>query len=258
MSFELTQMSYTYLSTYLQCPQKFEWSLVLAIPVPMPWALFYGRCWHEAMARAFIGVKDGGDISGETSQKIAANAFEWWWEKGVTPDFFRGVVNFTDEIDFSGNNPDELKRLGLAMLKSYLIDVAPKVTDVTDVEIVVSQDFDVEGGVMPFVSHLDLITKTSIIDWKTASKPWGKKRRDDDLQSTCYTWQMPDKKFFYHIGVKQYPIEWQVAEIVRTQQQLDELQWEIIPNAVADIRAGIFPARDSWLCPYCGYRDLCS
>lgn len=261
MAFQLTEMSYTFLSQYRRCPQSFLFSQVLAIPVPMPWALFFGRCWHEAMADAFttiemIGVGEEG-IASQTSRKIAADAFERWWDGGVTPEFFRGAVNFTDIIDWSDNDPEGLKRLGLAMVESYLVKLAPKITGLVGVEVVVSKSVKVAGGTIPFVSHLDLVTKGSIIDPKTSSRPWGRKRIAEDLQSTCYKWQLPEKEFYFHVGVKEYPVRWQVVQVHRTQAQLDELEFEMIPRAVSDIRAGLFGAKQNWVCPWCGYRDLC-
>lgn len=258
MAFELTQMSYTYLSLYTQCPWKFEQSYVLALPAPMPWALYFGRCWHEAIARGFTAMESR-DVTDEIPRKVAAAAFEWWWEKGVTPDYFRGVVNFTDIIDWSENDPRELKRLGLAMIDSYLVKVAPTVKNVVSVEAVLSKDIEVTPGVtLPFVSHLDLITEDSIIDWKTSSRAWGKGQIAEDIQSSCYLLHMPDKKFYYHIGIKDYPIGWQVAEVVRTQEQLAKLEHETIPETFAGITAGRFPRRESWLCRYCGYQNLCN
>jgi len=261
MSFDLKEMSYTFLSQYRRCPQSFLFSQVLAIPVPMPWALFFGRCWHEAMAEAFIAIEIIGvgeeDIASQTSLKIAADAFERWWDGGVTPEFFRGVVNFTDVIDWSDNDPEELRRLGLAMVESYLTKLAPKIVDLVGVEVVVSKDVKVAGGAIPFVSHLDLVTKSSIIDPKTSSRPWGKKRIAEDIQSTCYKFQMPEKEFYFHIGLKEYPIKWQVVQVHRTQAQLDELEFEMVPKTVMDIRAGIFPATECWVCPWCSYADIC-
>lgn len=256
MSFNLTEMSYTFLSQYRRCPQSFLFSQALAIPVPMPWALFFGRCWHEAVGRAFVEVGDG-DIADQTSRKIAADAFERWWNGGVTPEFFRGVVNFTDIIDWSDNDPEELKRMGLAMVESYLTKLAPKIVDLVGVEVVASRDVKVAGGTIPFVSHLDLVTKRSIIDPKTSSRPWGKKRIAEDLQSTCYKWQLPEKEFYFHIGTKRYPIKWQVVQVHRTQAQLDELEHQMIPRAVAGIRAGEFGAQENWSCRWCGYSSVC-
>lgn len=264
MAFQLTEMSYTYLSQYLRCPQAFLLSQVLAIPVPMPWALFFGRCFHEAIAvalgeREFDSVPFS-DLDAESRgllADLAADVFRLWWKGGVTPEFFRARVNFTNVIDWSGNDPEELKRLGLAMVKSYLTKLAPKITDVIGVEMVVSKDVKVAGGTIPFVSHLDIVTKTSIFDPKTSSRSWGKKRIAEDIQSTCYKWQLPEKEFYFHIGLKQYPISWQVVQVHRTQAQLDELEYETIPKAVADIRAGLFPAIENWSCRWCGYSSVC-
>lgn len=266
MAFSLTEFSHTLLSQYRRCPQSFLFSQVLAIPVPMPWALFFGRCWHEAMAYALaLNRREYACIQfsnlDEEAQGLlidsASDTFGEWWNRGVTPEFFRGAVNFTNVIDWSDNDPEELKRLGLAMVKSYLTKLAPKITDVTGVEIVVSKDVKVEGGTIPFVSHLDLVTKSSIIDPKTSSRPWGKKRIAEDLQSTCYKFQMPEKEFYFHVGLKEYPIKWQVVQVRRTQAQLDELEHQMIPRAVAGIRAGNFPARSNWVCRWCGYSSVC-
>ncbi len=249
MSFELKSLSYTYLSQYRQCPRKFYLSEVLAIPVACPWPLYFGRCVHAGIAAGLID-----------EETRALSAFEREWDCGITDDFFRdGVVTFTEQIDWSGNDPSDLRALGLAMVRSYMTEIAPSIlSPIVGVEMTVRRQVSLpDGGHLPFISHPDLVTEDAIYDFKTASRPWPKKRLKEDLQSTCYMKQIPGHRFLFVIGTKALPVQWQIAEVHRSEAQLDELDSVIIPEFVEGVSAGRFPRRESYLCRWCSYRDIC-
>ncbi len=257
MAFRLDHMSYTYLSMYRNCPRQFEFAYVLAVPVPMPWSLFFGRCFHEALGFAFTEKLEAGELP--PFSDVAA-VFNKWWDGGITPEFFRDRVNFTETIDWAGNDPLSLKRMGLDMLNRYLSSVGPTLELVVPPEFVARREFlTAEGDFLPFEAHLDGLAKREIIDWKSSSRPWSATRADEDLQATAYLWVMgtPDLNLAFHVSLKRLPAEEpQIVRTRRTQEQLDEFEFKILPAAVTGIRKGNFPRKESWLCRYCGYRDL--
>lgn len=259
--FNLTKMSYTVLSTYdpehSGCPRKFEYMFPLALPAPMPWSLFLGRCFHEGLAKAYEGrVKDP---HGPVLVDEAEETYFEWMAGGVTDAFFRDRVNFTEKIDWSGNDEIELTALGARMLRKYLETVGKSVYPL-GVELIQQKPFLTnEGDKMIFESHLDLVTELEIIDLKTSSRKWTQSRADKELQATCYLWNRPAEQriFSYHVITKARNPQVQLLQTTRTDKELWTLEHETLPRVVSGIRRGDFQPHRSWLCPYCGYRDLC-
>jgi len=256
MAFRLNSLSYTYLSQYQQCPQKFYLAFILEIPVALPWTMFFGWQVHDAIEVA-LKVKMRTGLLPKPEGALAS--FDNKWDRGVTSEFFRDRIVFTNEIDWSGNDPGKLKELGQAMISSYITEVAPTITSsIIGVEEVARREVKLaDGSTVPFTSHLDFETKDAIYDLKTSSRTWGHKRLVEALQPTVYMKQRPGKRFLYIIGVKDIPVRWQIAEIERSDARLAEVDSKFVPEFMSGLAAERFPCKRSYLCRWCGYSDIC-
>lgn len=257
MAYQLTGLGFTLLEEYMNCPKRFQLSQVLALPRPMPWSIYFGRCFHEALDFAFLKKLEDGYLP-ENKEVIAT--FDSWWDGGITEIFFRDRINFTEAIDWSKNDPEELRAVAHSLIEKYMLTLAPQIAPVLPPEVVTTRLFKTnEGDELPFISHLDLVTKDEIVDWKTSSRSWGQKKADTSLQATAYLWNSPSslRILAFHVGLKQPNPEFQILRTIRTNAQLEEFEKDILPENVTKIRSGEFPRRESWMCNYCGYYGIC-
>ena len=202
-------------------------------------------------------------MAGEPQNKAIVAAkitFGKWLKGGVTSAFFRdGRINFTEQVDWSGNDRNDLLLIGLKMLDVYL-GAHLRVMQITGVEVTQEREVMVEGAKYIFESHLDAITPSTIIDHKTSARLWTQRRADDDLQPTCYLWNVPGEQyvFTYYVITKTRDPQVQSLSTVRSPERLRELENEIIPRVVRGINSGSFPCtKDTWRCGYCHYSPIC-
>lgn len=255
----LNYLSYTLVNNYRNCPHQWQFSWELQIPVPTPWSIFFGRCYDEALSASFKArIEKGVYLASDITQDI----FNEHWNKGVTDEFHRDIINFTDEIDWSDNDPEDLREMGLALIEGYMNGIALNLTPVIIKPELKKQFLSAEGDYFDFIAHPDLLIDGAWVDWKTSSRTWGQKRADGDLQATSYLWASPyEVDFEFHIGLKTIPVDFQKLATRRSKKQLEEFEFVTLPETLTNIRQGRFPRireeKDNWLCRFCGYYEVC-
>lgn len=250
------ELSYTLISQYKWCPRQYEYAQVMQIPTPVPWALYWGRCFHEGIEKAFQAKYE---VSLDEAVAIGESAFEQAMQKGVTPEFFRKVINFTNDVDWQDLDPEEAMQTGRHMIVAYLGEYLAKLNPI-GIELLTRRTITIDGTEYAFTSHLDMVTQEVIIDHKTSSRSWSQARADGELQATCYLWNKPgdQQAFVYHVILRRADAKVIPLVTKRTQEQLDEFEFVIVPEVVRGILQGDFPiTSQSWRCGFCNYRTLC-
>jgi putative RecB family exonuclease len=179
-------ISYTQLSTYLKCPQKYEFQYVKGLPWEfIPEYFPFGRAIHEAAKLFYRTLK-------ETGQRMPladlTQHFKHIWDRETQGNNIRYKEN---------QSRDTTREKGIQLVKVFYERVAPR--RIIGVEVPFSVDLVLEetGEVLPckLTGIFDLIEADEedtlvIVELKTSSKRFTDDQIDLDLQGTLYSYAL--------------------------------------------------------------------
>lgn len=169
-------LSHSQVSSYFSCPQAYYYRYIDKLPDEAPVAkLSFGTAIHKALEYAFSHRRDKGLLP-PNEAVVAAFCDSWAKCKRVRFD--------------SGESWAEYLRIGMAVLRTYMEEVAPTVVPrFTEFEHTVEL---VDG--LTYLGIIDLYTEDeTVIDFKTAATAWTVTRAREDNQLTGYALLLLDK-----------------------------------------------------------------
>jgi len=239
-------MSVTQLKMYLRCPLQYEFRYVKGLKIPPAGVMTLGKSIHSTLEENYRQkIRTGQDLSLEHWRDYFSDTWENSLEETVFED---------------GEKPEDLKNDGMKLIDVYHSQIAPNVQPV-DVE----REFliDVDGVEVPLLGYIDLIDdKGFIIDHKVANKSWPKGREHSDLQLTAYalayrqTEGKDENGLRYDVMVRTKNPKINQLETTRSQEDIRKFS-KLLNHVNRSIKTGIFYPNDNFLCPVCGYADLC-
>ena len=250
-------ISYTQLSTYLDCPLKYCFQYVEQIPWPFkPEGLVFGTGIHQALEHFYTGKKEGRDVPFDEILAL----YDAAWEKESSEN----------KIQFkNGNTPEILHATAESMLKTFMDTVRPGtirgVEQPFSVDLVnpdTSEKLDI-----PLTGRIDLIEERDghiyIVDQKTALKAYTQEKADTDLQLTAYAYVLAreghdiDKLTLrFDVLMKNGEYSFRSYSSTRTMENLKRF-FNITKSVINGIRGAAFYPVESWMCNGCVFAENC-
>jgi DNA helicase-2/ATP-dependent DNA helicase PcrA len=233
-------LSISQLETYLDCPLRYYFSYVLAIPVPHAPAMLFGTAMHAA-ARAVLQHVCG-ERRALSDAQIEAILNEHWKER-----------NFDDPVQ-----ERKYREQGIEQLKQLRDAWKDRPVKLLHQE----KPFAIQLGGVPVAGRIDLVYRNEqdeveLLDFKTGS-PKSQKDADEMRQLTLYA-----EACRRELGLKAQAIALynltgnELLHTSRGDADLKDLEAEIQDTAQS-IAAGSFPAHPGYMsCRYCSYRAIC-
>ena len=248
---ELTHLSYSSISHYLNCGKSWQFKYGQQLPEKKSSSLIFGSAVHETIRK---------HIQGQTSPR---QAWRESWSK---------LLAETPDIDWGSDNQTELFNYGVKMFSDEDIlntiqSLKPLVVDGSPcMEFEVS--LQVPGVPVPVIGFIDMLQTNMIpIDFKTSKSSWNQERADKELQAAFYLAAMNQAgmvqlpaRFEYVVFVKnktpkvqRFVTERGAADIFR----LFNLVGEVYRAMSQDV---FLPNPTAWSCSekYCSFWHECS
>lgn len=250
-------VSFSSLSTWLQCPQKWRYRYQLGVrPAYRPGALAFGAAIHSSLAVHFNALKKDAPLPD------LASVFAEHWRRQLDGD--------TPVLLDDKQTPESMLQTGQAMLATYAkkVKLAGRIVAAEEPFSIEIYDPDT-GEVSPvrLVGALDLIVQKPggsfvICELKTASRRWSRSRLANDAQITAYSFAAPciglgDASVEVHLLLKskQKPD----CEIYQTTRDGRDHQdfLRTASGVIKAIDAEVFFPRRDWWCRSCEYAGPC-
>ncbi len=241
----MIQLDYSAINQYCQCPAKYAFEHIAAIPSPISDALYIGSCVHLACAYFYEARQLSGIVFTEQEfLEIAAQCFDSGEPAKARDGSYRDVL---------WTNKAASKQQVLDLIKCYY--PYARAIEPMLVEHQVERNLN---GVLVF-GTIDLVTSDGIpIDIKTAGRAPYQTDLASNLQPTVYCWLLGGpSKFVYHYLLKNKTPAFQQYITDRSQDDLTWFEQSVELYAKA-IESGVFFPHRSSMCKYCGYEKLCS
>lgn len=232
------RLSYSSISTYLNCPLAYKYRYVERMPTKRTSALAFGSSLHAALAK-FYKVP----VPKPPSLEELLSFLEKNWEKEPYTDEAEEKAYFkhAQEVltNFYHTNIEDF-RIPLSLEEKIQIKL-----DSCDLSVIIDRLDKLGDGTY------------EIIDYKTSRRLPPRHRVDTDLQLSIYHlatekhWGItPDRLSLYFL------LPNQKMTTSRTKEQIQETK-EIIKQVVANIEEKKFEPKENPLCPWCDFQKLC-
>ncbi len=241
------KLSYTQISTYLTCPQRYYFRYIEGIKVPMNAAVVFGRAFHAALRQNY-------EQKVETREDLSVAQLRGAFDSAIA-GLARGVTWGDDE------SPQALSDEGADLIERYMREIAPQIQPV-----LVEQRVEMTVAGIEFVAVLDLVDEQMrVIDHKTMSRAPAEDDVAKDLQLTTYAaayralfGSLP-AGLVLQCAVRTKQPKFVSVTTVRTEAEIN--WWESLVESVDHaIRMGIwYPNPNGWHCSekYCDYWRYC-
>jgi len=239
-------ISVSQLKMFLRCPLQYEFRYIKGLIVPSNGARTLGKAVHSTLEQNYQQkIETKKDLPLVQWNQIFSDS----WELHLP------------ETEFGKKeNPGKLKDDGIRLLYAYYRQAAPKIRPVS-----VEKEFSVSiaGLKIPFVGHIDLIDENRyIIDHKISKSSWAKGHEHTDIQLTGYA-----LAYRRITGKKEEGLRLDIM-VRTTTPKIDQRQTsrnredfrrfrKLLIRVNRAIETGIFYPNANFLCPACGYSDLC-
>lgn len=210
---ELTHLSYSSISRYLNCGKSWQFKYQQNLPEKKSSSLVFGSAFHGAIRQHIQG---GSDLRQSWRES-------WSKELALTPD-----------IDWDTDNPTEMFDYGVQVFSnedvlSMVKSLKPLVQDGSPcMEVEVS--LSVPGVPVPIIGFIDMIQASMIpVDFKTSGRSWAQQQADKELQATFYLAAMNQA------GLVQLPAKFEYIVLVKN--KTPKIQRFITERSAADVFA---------------------
>ncbi len=165
----LAHLSYSSISTYLGCPERFRRRYIDLEYEPTTSKMLVGKIVGRAVAAGMVGKIETGEINAE----LLTDSFSTEWDESTS----------SDDIDWEGEQPGEVKDSAAQSLVAYAGSLMPTVDPVT-----VEEGFSIQlpGTEFDTIGYLDFLDSASIYDLKVSMKAKSQSDLDTDLQGSLY------------------------------------------------------------------------
>lgn len=245
-------LSHSQITTYLQCPAKYDFRYIKREPEPVNEALYLGSVFHRAQQYYFTQR-----LEGTVLEPIdVATAFEIYFNEGWTDD--EGRSNHPSFVTW--DNRRQALETGQELSRVYTESIGQHVSPLQS-ELSIKTDVQTSNGPVPFVSIIDLTTTDGVlIDFKTRSRAMTQADADKDLQPSFYGLAVGGPvRFEFHTALKTKMAEVQRIATQRNVGQLEQTH-ELVGEVAKGISAGVFPTNPtSVLCSkkWCAFWTKC-
>jgi DNA helicase-2/ATP-dependent DNA helicase PcrA len=241
------RLSYSQISSFKDCPRKYQYSYIYKIPGEGSPALSFGISMHNTMKRFYdyLEASEVPNLFGEKGDDLTM-LFSIYNESFIYADYL------------SRKHQKQAYEAGKKMLGEYFQKNGPKFK----LPYLTEKSFVVPLGDYVFSGRFDRVDKlddgsVEVIDYKTG-KTRAQKDADKDLQLSLYALACrdalnlnPSKLSFYFLGDNEK------IESVRTEEQMDKAKKEFIGIADQMKETDFIPTPGKFVCQYCPYRNIC-
>lgn len=240
----IIRLSHSQMDTWQQCQLRWRLQKIDKLPAAPAEALILGTAFHAAL-----------EADGIASERLTDYQLLGIFEKA-----FQAELANADPTGLITNDKRiALRRKAQLMITEYIRTVQPYFAPL-DVE----QDFILGmSDDVHFVGRIDAITPVSIVDWKTANKPWQLGDQDHKDQATAYLIARPDQTrvSFAVFAPDGESCSFQSLPTTRTEEQKALYRAKVL-RVADEMRAakasGNFPANPGPLCGWCNHLGSCS
>jgi hypothetical protein len=253
-------LSHSQVETFGQCPKRWSLQKIERVPQAPSGHLVLGDAVHQALQADGEKLMAG---SPPLPMPLLTQAYRTAFNERMTKDDPNGLL--------VGEIPDLYQR-GLAMLAAYVEHVQPRYRPGA-VERAIEPAISIPGTDWTFTGRFDALiqqlTTMTIVDFKTASKPWRPGDEHTKDQATAYTWaaEQMDQRDGWEIGSVR------VMFVVLCSNTASFRPTERNAGQIAAYMAGVrataeaieravetktYPARTGPLCGWCGVLGACS
>lgn len=245
----LNHVSHSQISMWIRCPRQWEYQYVKGVKRASSGALVEGGCYHDTLEFNFKQK-----INTRLDYKVDdwMDIFSTFWDKRLGEE----------EVDWEGQNPDNLKNEGISLVAEYAKSVAPTIQPIKVEETYYS---DIVG--VTFICRIDLETDTGlIVDHKTSSRKYTQIDVDYDIQASAEAFVLNRPiTFENHVAVKTAR---PLIQIVRSFRTVDDIDWWLgmAVRNVIQMKTGVAPpkctdafGKAGWWCSrkFCGNYEDC-
>lgn len=246
----IDHLSYSSISTFLECPENWRRKYILKEPTKSSPALVFGSAFHGSVEAA---VTPGNQIP----------ILDLW-----SANWAKAIENET--VFWGADTPEQHFNEGARLLshKTVLDAIAGiKVgVDESGPKIERKVELRVPGVPIPVIGYIDLILEDGTpADLKTSKASWPEAKASDSLQGLFYLAALNQAgiktsgKFTHYVFVKTKEPKVQVLENIHGNKELFFL-FEIIKRVWKSIETENFPINPTgWMCSdqYCDFYSTC-
>jgi RecB family exonuclease len=242
---DIEHISATQIGMYQRCPRQWAYRYVLKVKSPPDAAILCGSGMHHA---AEVGMLEK-SVTGENPKPDdAADAARDY----VANEFAAGEVVLSQK-DTRGGIVDKAVRL----TRKWAEDAAPLVEPVG-----VEQSFDTEISGVKVIGRFDVVTDSSIIDWKSSSRKPARAQIANSPQTEVYALVSGRAVNYIYVvdSVRNGPA---VHEAPLTDDEVNTARavaTATVEDVSAGMASGVWPRnRNGWHCSpdRCGYYRRC-
>ncbi|UCH94396.1 MAG: PD-(D/E)XK nuclease family protein [Candidatus Aminicenantes bacterium] len=244
-------ISYSQIRLYQTCPQKYYYTYVKKIPVPVNEKVFLGVVFHSVIEDYFREKIKGIELPIEPLLEQFAEKF----------------AGLQKEQKIAWDEPqDQTLKRGMGFVKYFLRQVAPTIKPLM-VEKELIADLPEINVCLKGV--IDLVeTDFSITDFKTTTARWTKSKiKGSYLQVVIYRYLF--EKFFgdvisllkFKIIYSKNPTNIKHQEINIKPKDVDydySKMFDVIKYVVDNIRQEVFYKNENFICGFCEFKEVCS
>lgn len=245
--------SHSQLNVYQACPFQYKLHYIDKVEREAVEGVegFLGTAVHETLRKCYDDIK----LSKLNSLEQLLSFYGDWWQKGWHDDI---VISRQDM------SPEDYRKHGIKLIENYYKHYAPFNSDITiKTEMHVSFSLD-NNGKYKLQGYIDRLSRAGdgsyeIHDYKTSSSLPGQDDVDKDRQLALYQIGVQNK----WPDIKKVRLVWHYLTFdkemasTRSGEELYKLRKDTI-NLIDEIQmAKEFPPRESFLCEWCEYPDLC-
>lgn len=257
---EITRLSYTAISTYLNCPRAFMYRYIKREPTILTGRLIAGRAYHHGVAFALSTKKSGNTVNIDEVTDIVSGAWQSYLvDKLVYNELGEPKIEAVD-VDWGDDDPGKLKDSIIKLVKMYIKQILPELKP-TAVEEKIKADID---GV-PCIGYIDVMSELSdkttlVIDHKLYKRSISDVDASKDLQMSIYATLLGKPIVCaFHQALLQKKLQ---VKKVLTERNNDDISWTtgLIKEVWKGIQSGIYPPNPtSWTCSEksCSYFTTC-
>lgn len=237
--FRSEYVSYSRLSSYETCPQKFKLTYLDKIPCPVGRAGQLGSVVHTIIAKYLEDVRSSNSLV-ETD----------------TSDLYESTIPTCKELREAGELTYFLKEYEIENLLDGFAKLLPRVDSQSIVGVEVESNFEIQGYQFKTITDLILCNangKFTIIDFKT-----GKPEYVDDLQIQLYAIPLFEKSSASEIELIYAFLRYgELKRLRMTCKSVTNFSDKLIERVRRIEADKTFFPEPSFLCDFCGVREHC-
>jgi putative RecB family exonuclease len=252
-------LSYSGLSTYKECGEKFRLTRIIKVPEVPGYALVGGSAVHTATENRdrseLFGISAGPETFLEAFEQEINNRLD---QSGV-PEAQWKVSGKKSVAWPNKEDKDWWLFHGQSFVENYInwrnrypgsIWITPEGTPAIEIEI----NANYGGAVVP--GYIDRIFQEPNGGLKVVDLKAGRTTPSDPLQLAVYAWGLPDSWPRPRTGSYMMARDGMIVGNYDLTDSLAMLKYEF-GGAWDAINAGYYPAKQSYMCNYCSVRDYC-